>query len=94
MNIERLKMLRKNKNITQKEISEALGFTNQQRYGAYETGIREADNDTLKQLAEFFSVSIDYLLGATNDPTPPNKKSSPKMKSASFLQVYLKSGGI
>lgn len=34
----------------------------------YEQGKREPDNETLQKLADFFKVSIDYLLGRTKDP--------------------------
>ena len=35
----------------------------------YETGAREADYKTLKLFADYFNVSIDYLLGRTDNPT-------------------------
>ena len=35
----------------------------------YETGEREADYKTLIRLADYFDVSIDYLLERTDDPT-------------------------
>lgn len=35
----------------------------------YETGIREASYDTLIAIADYFNVSIDYLLGRTDNPT-------------------------
>jgi transcriptional regulator with XRE-family HTH domain len=39
----------------------------------YETNQRTPDPDTLKQIAKFFNVSIDYLLGYTNIRTPAEK---------------------
>lgn len=41
---------------------------NQNTISRYETGEREADYDTLIALADFFDVSIDYLLGRTDNP--------------------------
>lgn len=54
--------LRKEKNKTQKEVAEYLQ-TSQQTYGRYENGTREADYETLCKLADYFGVSVDYLLG-------------------------------
>lgn len=42
---------------------------NQNSISRYETGEREADYKTLIAIADYFNVSIDYLLGRTNDPT-------------------------
>ncbi len=39
----------------------------------YESGEREADYKTLILFADYFNVSIDYLLERTDDPTPPKK---------------------
>ena len=40
----------------------------------YETGKVEADYATLILFADYFHVSLDYLLERTDDPTPPNKR--------------------
>ena len=39
----------------------------QQRISAYEKGKREPDIETLKQFADFFNCSIDYLIGESNN---------------------------
>lgn len=57
-----LKQLRKEKKLTQMELADMLGIT-QQAVGKWETGRSEPDQKTLLQLAEFFSVSLDSLLG-------------------------------
>ncbi len=54
--------LRKNKGLTQKDIADSLGIS-RQAYANYETGNREPDLNTLKQLSDIFDVSVDYLLG-------------------------------
>lgn len=41
---------------------------NQNSISRYETGEREADYKTLIALADYFNVSVDYLLGRTDDP--------------------------
>lgn len=69
---KRLSDLRKKHKITQVDISKKLGV-NRSTYANYETGLREPDNETLQRLADYFEVSIDYLLGRTDDPTPSRK---------------------
>lgn len=68
----RLKELRKAKKISQLQLALALNM-NQNSISRYETGEREADYATLILFADYFNVSIDYLLERTNDPTPPKK---------------------
>jgi repressor LexA len=63
----RLKSLRRDKGLYQKDIADYLGITTS-AYGFYEQGKREADYETLSKLTDFFGVSIDYLLGRTNTP--------------------------
>lgn len=41
---------------------------NQTSVSRYETGEREADYDTLIAFADYFGVSVDYLLGRTDNP--------------------------
>ena len=62
----RLKILRTEKGYSQKDIAQLLGIT-QQAYANYERGARQADYDTLNKLADIFGVSVDYLLGRTDD---------------------------
>ena len=57
----RLKELRKEKNISQLKLALDLSM-NQNTISRYETGEREADYKTLIKIADYFNVSIDYLL--------------------------------
>jgi transcriptional regulator with XRE-family HTH domain len=66
---QRLKELRKEKDLTQYKLAEELGFS-RGLIGNYELGTREPDHTTTKILADFFDVSIDYLLGRTNVRNP------------------------
>ena len=59
---DRLKDLRNDKKLMQKEVAEALGIS-VSCYGGYEQGYREPDLKTLIKLFRFFDVSSDYLLG-------------------------------
>ncbi|WP_084247019.1 helix-turn-helix domain-containing protein [Rummeliibacillus stabekisii] len=59
-----LKILRKNKNLTQSDMANMLGIT-RQGYAKYENEESQPDFNTLKKIADYFDVSIDYLLGRT-----------------------------
>ena len=62
----RLKALREGKGLIQSDVAAVLAIT-KSAYGYYEQGKREPDFDTLSTLADFFDVSIDFLLGRSND---------------------------
>jgi len=64
---DRLKELRSTKGVTQKTMAEYLGITDQ-AYAKYEYAMREPNHDTTIKLANFFEVSIDYLLGCSDNP--------------------------
>lgn len=63
----RLKELRVKRRISQVKLALDLNMS-QNSISRYETGEREADYDTLIALADYFGVSIDYLLGRTDNP--------------------------
>lgn len=63
----RLKELRKRRGISQLRLALELGM-NQNSISRYENGEREADYRTLIRLADYFNVSIDYLLERTDNP--------------------------
>lgn len=65
---ERLKELRKVKGSTQKEMAELLSLKSDRTYRQYEAG--EVDPPTSKSviLADYFNVSLDYLIGRTDLP--------------------------
>lgn len=64
----RLKELRCKRGITQLKLAMDLGM-NQNSISRYESGAREADYATLILFADYFHVSIDYLLERTDNPT-------------------------
>lgn len=63
----RLKQLREQRNITQVKLAMELNM-NQNTISRYETGAHEADYATLIRFADYFGVSIDYLLERTDNP--------------------------
>lgn len=71
----RLKDLREDKDLFQKDISILLNIT-QAQYSRLETEKNELSYDQLKKLAIFYNTSIDYILGMTNIKQPyPRSKS-------------------
>lgn len=63
----RLKLLRKERNISQLKLAIDLNL-NQNSVSRYENGTRQADYATLIAFANYFNVSIDYLLERTDNP--------------------------
>lgn len=63
----RLKELRKQRRLSQLKLVMDLNM-NQNSISRYENGEREADYATLIKLADYFDVSVDYLLGRTDNP--------------------------
>ena len=66
--VDRLKMCRKALNSTQKQVAQAIE-TSEQNYQRYERGSQQPTLPVLIALADYFDVSIDYLVGRSDDPT-------------------------
>ncbi len=57
-----LKKLRLEKHLSQRKFGEIMGVVNQ-TVSSWEVGIREPDYDTLIKIAQYFEVSVGFLLG-------------------------------
>jgi len=68
---ERIRSLRIDNNLTQREIADILGVK-QNTYSQYEIGKISYPIDALPILAKFYKVSVDYLLGLTDKTKPYN----------------------
>lgn len=64
---QRIRDLREDRDLKQRQLAEYLNCS-QQVYSNYELGQRDIPTDVLIRLANFYNVSIDYLLGQTNNP--------------------------
>lgn len=69
----RLRELRKEKGLTQAELAQVV-HTNQSQYGKYENGKTKLSLDNAKILADFFGVSIPYMLGLDNNFEKPQTR--------------------
>lgn len=65
----RLKNLREDNDLNQEDVAKFLNCT-QACYSRYEAGERDIPTFTLKQLANFYKTSIDYLLNETDEIKP------------------------
>lgn len=79
---KRLKKVRKEKKITQEEISTFLGVK-RQTYSAYEREVSIPDSLTLKKLADYFGVSTDYFF--LDETTPPIGANTPQEQKLLLL---------
>ncbi len=67
MKFLRIRNLREDNDLTQKELGEKLNMP-QRTYAYYESGQRTIPPEVLIKLADFYDVSVDYILGRTNIP--------------------------
>lgn len=73
----KLRELREEKGISQLKLAMDLNM-NQNSISRYENGRREADYSTLILFADYFNVSVDYLIGRTDIKSPFPRASEPK----------------
>lgn len=69
MMLQNLRYLREDRDMSQAKMAEILKI-HQTTYSDYELGYLNVPIPVLKQLAEFFDTSIDYILDFTNEPRP------------------------
>lgn len=71
---QRIRALREDSDLTQAQVGAAVGVS-QRTYAYYESGQRMLPPQILCALADFYHVSVDYLLDRTDQQTPyPSKK--------------------
>ncbi len=84
---ETLKSLRDAHQVSQQQIAEYLKVS-RTTYANYEQGRREPDYSTLIQLARYFQVSTDYLLGIPEAESPIIITQAPTFKTALHKNIY------
>lgn len=83
---QRLRDLREDKDMTQKQIAEILQI-HQVQYHKYESGKRELPLHMAVELAKYYNVSLDYIAGLTNDKRGLTKSELPKDETV-LLKKY------
>lgn len=83
---ERLKELRKNKNLTQQQLAD-LFYLNKSSISRYENNSQIPETDLLRKIADFFGVSVDYLLGRTKEEKPPENDFKPNLTKKDKLVI-------
>ena len=63
----RIRNLREDRDLKQRELADYLNCS-QQVYSNYELGQRDIPSELLIRLSRFYKVSVDYILGLTDDP--------------------------
>jgi len=66
---DRIRALREDRDLTQSQIAQVLGTT-QQQYSKIENGRSDISGDKLRRLADFYNISTDYILGLSEEPRP------------------------
>ncbi len=64
---KRIRDLREDKDLNQTQIAKIIGMS-QTGYSKYETGENDLPTEILIKLADFYNVSVDYLLNRTDNP--------------------------
>lgn len=70
---ERIRDLRVDRGLTQKQVAKLLNIS-QNTYSQYEIGTTRYPLDAVVELAKFYNVSIDYLVGLTDETVPYPRK--------------------
>lgn len=68
MQFKNLRAIREDRDIKQRQIAEILNVS-QNTYSQYETGVISLTAEILIKLAEYYDVSVDYLLDRTDNPS-------------------------
>jgi transcriptional regulator with XRE-family HTH domain len=84
---ERLRELRRSRDVTQNELAQIIGVSGS-AVSAYENGKKVPGSDTLMRLAEYFDCSIDYLMGKTE-----GRKAGAVVIKSDDLPVILRDAG-
>ena len=87
-----IKILRKSKGYSQGDVANAIGVT-QSQYSRYESGSTNIPGDMLAKIADFFSISVDQLIGREYSSADPDdastKRQIPVKPAASTIQIPL-----
>lgn len=72
MKLERLRAMREDRDLKQQKLAQYL-HVSQATYSEYESGKINIPFEALWKIADFYNTSVDYLLGRTDNPAPPQQ---------------------
>lgn len=90
---DRLILLRKQRNMSQYDVANRLGFS-RGKLANYEQGTRKPNYETLVHIANFYDVSTDYLLGRTNNPKYLTSNAKEGIEAMYEINILLEKYGI
>jgi transcriptional regulator with XRE-family HTH domain len=85
----RLRELRNKKGLTLKQLGSIIGVA-ESTVSLYEKGKRQPDNDTLIRIADYFGVSVDYLLGNSEEPADEAPEQGQNISAATQSAIVIK----
>lgn len=85
--MNRLKELREDKDILQKEIAKDLNIT-QRNYSYFETGKTALTSDILEKIADYYNTSIDYLLYRTDQKKALSRINYARQKNSPLIREF------
>ncbi len=88
----RLKELRENENLTQQELADIIEVNGKQIISGYENGKSEPDLTLLTKIANYFNVSVDYLLGRTSFKSSKSEANFYNITSSETLNLLSTEG--
>ena len=83
---KRIQEVRKRKGLTQEQLARNLNVS-KSTIAMWETGKRDPDSKMITFISDYFNVSADYLLGNTDDPNPPRKKTAPEKLDPDIVSI-------
>jgi transcriptional regulator with XRE-family HTH domain len=91
---ERLKELRESRGLSQEALADTLGIPRSSITHYEKSQLDDKERlprrERLEKIADYFGVSVDYLLGRTNDPSPSNKKEKPEERKDTITNVFFR----
>lgn len=84
--MNRLKTLRKQKDVNQSEVARFIGIS-QNTYSYWENGKVKIDNESLQKLADYFGTTIDYLLGRDEKESTATAQEHQITTSANYMPI-------
>lgn len=87
----RIRERRKRIGLTMKELGEKINAA-ESTVSGYESETRKPDIDTLKKIAFVLETNASYLLGETDDPSPPDKKGYSEDSDQSMGLAFITGG--